>query len=152
VLVFELPDAGFDLEAFKLGWAQEGSTYNGKADISAFFGGNNLGANYNFSNACFSGCASNLTSAAMGFTDISSLIANGGSNVPVNTTMNIAGTQSGRYLVMAGQLGGSNDNFKLEMIKASVLVPPTLPEPAGLALFSLAAGLMLRSLRKRRNS
>ena len=31
------------------------------------------------------------------------------------------------------------------------LVPPTLPEPAGLALFSLAAGLMMRSLRKRRN-
>lgn len=164
MLVFELPSSGFDLEAFRLGWASEqigsGGTYTGEADIQAFFGGNNLGSNYNFSNACLSNnvnspctASQNLTGAGgLGFTDITSLIANGGSNVPVNTTENILGTQSGRYLVMSGALNGTNDNFKVNMIQASALVPPALPEPAGLALFSLAACLMLRSLRKRRNS
>jgi hypothetical protein len=148
-LVFELPSSGFDLEAFRLGWASEqigsGGTYTGEADLQAFFGGNNLGADYNFSNACFSNnvnspctASQNLTGiGGLGFTDITSLIANGGSNVPVNTTENIAGIQSGRYLVMAGALGGTNDNFKVNMIQATGLVPPQVPEPGTLALLAL---------------
>lgn len=156
VIVFELPAAGFDLEAFRLGWAQEG-TISGQADLSVFFGGNALGANYDFTQTCFSGCASVLTSAAKGFTDITSilrradnnaLLTTGDTNVPANIDILANGTQSGRYLVMTGALGGSNDNFKVEMLRASGGTG-TAPVPGTLALLGL--GLVgLASVRRRR--
>jgi hypothetical protein len=150
MLVFELPSSGFDLEAFRLGWATEAydSTVTNEADIQAYFGGNNLGAGYNFANACFTGCtntAATGTTAAkgdlayLGFTDLNPLITagtGGGTNVPINTDVTISGTQSGRYLVLSGALGGTNDAFKVSMLQASA-GSGTAPEPGTLALLAL---------------
>ncbi len=65
VLVFELPDKNFDFQGFRLGWAQDGGTA-GQADVSVFFGGNDLGANYDFKNACFvgGGCGNSGTGSS----------------------------------------------------------------------------------------
>lgn len=158
ILVIELPASGFDVENFMLGWAHEGSwsgTPNGHADVRAYFGGNSLGANYDFTNACFTGCTvgSNLTDGFLGFTEITSAMNTTntatGNNIAVNTTTNFNGVQSGKYLVLTGALGagdgGGNDFFKVKSISGS---PGVLPAPGTLAL--LALGLFgLVTLRRR---
>jgi hypothetical protein len=149
MLVFELPADGFDLQAFRLGWATEAydSAVTNEADVQAYFGGNNLGAGYNFANACFTGCTNTGTGTAakgdlsyLGFTDMNPLItvgSGGGTNVPINTDVTIAGTQSGRYLVLTGALGGTNDAFKVNMIQATGGSGGQTPEPGTLALLAL---------------
>lgn len=160
VLVFELPNSGFDLEAFRLGWATEAyapsTTVTNEADIHAYFGGNDLGANYNFANACFIGCTNTGSGATakgdltyLGFTDLMNNGANSinGSNVPI-TDQSVPGTQSGRYLVMTGALDGSNDAFKVSMLQAALPSGGQTPEPGTLALLTL--GLFgLVALRRR---
>ena len=164
VLVFELPTAGFDLDAFRLGYATEAvfpsTTVTGEADISAFFGGNSLGADYNFSNACFSGCTGTnkaLTgTGGLGFTDITAHVTRTDTNVllgpapdnnaPSGIDLAAPGNQGpGRYLVLTGALGGSNDNFKVDMLKATAI---PVPEPGTIALLGLGL-LGLVTLRRR---
>lgn len=163
VLVFELPTAGFDLEAFRLGWATEAyapdQTVTGEADIQAYFGGNSLGANYDFKNACFTGCANTGSGSAakgdlayLGFTDLMNNGANtiNGSNVYSGTDVAVPGAApAGRYLVMTGALNGTNDAFKVEMVKGSCCAGGVLPEPGTFALLGLGVfGLV--ALRRRR--
>jgi hypothetical protein len=74
VMVFELPSSGWTLDSLGLGWANTTGT-----DISVFLRGNDLGAGYDFSKACFTGCTTSgtgvnaigaLTSAGMGFQQV----------------------------------------------------------------------------------
>ena len=159
VLVFELPSTGMDIDSFRLGWAQESG--NNWADVQTWFGGNNLASNFDFSTVCFTSTCSGGTQLANlggGFTDITSTmkingtsIFNGGdNNVPVGQQVDFSGTQSGQYLVVAGRLGDSFDNFKVDMLKASGGGPGgQTPVPGTLALLGLGlAGLV--SIKKRR--
>lgn len=170
LLVFELPAAGFDIESFMLGWAHEGSTYNGtatnEADVQAWFGGNNLGSDFNFSTACITTPCTNTgpvsaptggTLAYLGLTDITSSMNNpgggvgdGGSNVPLFTGINFDGTQSGQYLVLAGKLADTDDFFKVKAISGSAGSGGQTPEPGTLAL--LALGLFGLVTLKRRSA
>ena len=126
VLVFELPDKNFDLQGFRLGWAQDGGTA-GQADVSVFFGGNDLGANYDFKNACFvgGGCANSGTGSnakgdlsylkfteqlsALRDTTNNAILGTGTSeNTPIDQFVSDGGdTTKGRYVVMTGLLGGT---------------------------------------------
>jgi hypothetical protein len=99
VLVFEMP-----LDSLRLGWLTG-------ADISVFYGGNDLGAGYDFSKACFTGCTTSgtgvnaigaLTSAGMAFQQVNL------DNVTVGSAFNPAGLDnSGRHRVVSGSLGTS---------------------------------------------
>jgi hypothetical protein len=156
VLVFELPQGqNWDIDAFRLGWAREGSdpsTAPQRADVQLWFGGSALGANYDFTEVCFTGCtgaAKTLTGAGpagLGFVDITSSLSHsngtGGENVAQGATVSVNSTQAGRYLVMTGQLGESNDHFKVNLLKAT---GTTVPAPGTLALLGLGfAGFLLR--------
>jgi hypothetical protein len=144
VLVFELPSSGWTLDSLGLGWAD----LTTGTDISVFYGGNNLGAGYDFSKACFTGCTTSgtgvnaigtLTSANMGFQQVNL------DNVAVGTSFNPAGLDNpGRYLVVSGSLVTSvgDDKFKVNMIGASGGFTPS-PAPGTLALLGLGlAGLI----------
>ena len=139
IVVFELPNGVWDPEAFKLGWIQ------GDSDVQAWIGGSNLGANYDFRNVCFQNCATGnaLTSAALGFSEITS-ITGGGTNVPLNTSTGFNTSQTGRYLVMSGNLGtgsvtGFNDMFKISSISASTV---KVPLPGSMLLLGLGLGVL----------
>ncbi len=149
IMVFELPTGVWDPESFKLGWASTDS------DIQAWVGGNDIGAGFDFRNVCFSGCSGTAqTLTALGFSDIGSAIpvasggtqspggasAAGGVNVPTNVAVPFATTQTGRYLVMAGNLGqgsitGDNDYFKISQVVANKL--PGVPAPGSILLLGL---------------
>jgi len=136
LLVFELPNAGMTLEGLGLGWAEDAAG----TDISVFFGGNALGAGYNFSNACFTGCANSgsgasaiglLTSTNLGFTRVDL------DNVAVGSPINPGIVAKGQYLAVSGSLlppphSQGDDKFKVNMIKAS-----KAPLPGTLALLGL---------------
>ncbi len=139
IVVFELPNGVWDPAAFKLGWIQ------GDSDVQAWIGGSNLGANYDFRNVCFQNCAtgSALTSAALGFSEITT-ITGGGTNVPLNTSTSFNTAQTGRYLVMSGNLGtgsvtGFNDMFKISSISASTV---KVPLPGSILLLGLGLGVL----------
>jgi len=147
LLVFELPNAGMSLDALRLGWADDATG----TDISVFFGGDTLGAGYNFSNACFSAAGTGCAGAGSGASATGSLLsANMGSfsqinlsNVAVGTSFdpNGSSTTTGRYIAVTGSLVTStgNDKFKIDMIKAS---GGQAPLPGTLALLGLGlAGL-----------
>ena len=138
IVVFELPSV-LTPEAFKLGWI------GGDSDVQAWIGGADLGANYDFRNVCFQNCASGnaLTSAALGFSEITGM-PNGGANVPLNTSTNFNTAQSGRYLVMSGNLGtgattGFNDMFKISSISAGTV---KVPAPGSILLLGLGLALL----------
>ena len=138
LLVFELPQAHMKLEGLALGWADTGT------DISVFFGGNALGAGYDFSNACFTGCANSInpspnttpgtTLSSLGFSKVNI------DNAAVMTELNPGHTNTGRYVAISGSLDTSvgNDKFKVNMIKASVPTPGTLAL-LGLGLLGMGA-------------
>ena len=136
VLVFELPDKNFDFRGSV--WAgRKRGVQAGQADVSVFFGGNDLGANYDFKNACFvgGGCANSGTgSNAKG--DLSYLKFTeqlSSENTPINQFVSDGGdTTKGRYVVMTGLLGGTNDSFKPNLLVAS-----HVPVPGTLALLGL---------------
>jgi hypothetical protein len=167
LIVFELPQVTgqtWDFEAFQLGWASENG--NGvSADVQAWFGGSSLGANYDFTKVCFSGCtgtAKTLTGAgatALGFTDItggiasagngSCLASTGGNDVCENANAIVNSSATGNYVVMSGRLGDVLDAFKPEMIQAK-LVPggpggnTPLPGTAYLLGLGLVGAISLR--------
>lgn len=122
--------------------------------MHAYFGGTAaVGADWNFTNVCFTGCTTSSTVknlSDLGFVDVTSAMnINGttadptGANIPINTTIDFTGNQNdgaARYLVMTGALGSTldsnNDYFKVSMIQASQGLK-TLPEPGTLALLGL---------------
>ena len=148
MIVFELPQVTgqtWDLEAFRLGWASEGG--NGiNADIQTWFGGGSLGANYDFTKVCFSGCtgtAKALTggTGTLGFTDITTSLSSAGNpnatnlsgtvvgcaastdgfDVCENANVSVGSSATGNYVVMSGRLGDVMDAFKPEMIQAKLI-------------------------------
>ena len=152
ILVFELPASQlWDLDAFRLGFASQGSS--SQADVQAWFGGIGLAPNYDFTKVCFAGCTGAAAPlATLGFNPLD--LAGGGNafsggSVSQGGNVNVSGTQAGRYLVMAGQLGEQNDAFKLEMLRATGTgIGGQTPLPGTLALLGL--GLIgLGSLRWR---
>jgi hypothetical protein len=151
LLVIELPTLPvgtvWDLEAFKLGWAQENGAGT-SADVSMFIGGKNLGANYDFAanNVCmdFSGgaCAgmNKLSTLGGGFTDITAAIANSGNNIVQDTTTTVNTAATGNYLIVSGRLGDKDDAFKFKSITATQKVPvPGTLALLGLGLIGLVA-------------
>lgn len=158
VLVYELP-AGelWDIDAFRLGWAQDGQTYSGTADITAWFGGSNLASDFNFSTVCFSSCdagGTTLASLGGGFSDITGFINNAAgtagtdNNIAVDTIQNFSGVQTGRYLIMTGRLGDDDDHFKMNMLKATPKPPGQTPAPGTVVLLGLGL-IAMGSLRRR---
>lgn len=115
LVVFELPTGVWDPVSFALGYA------NTDSDIQAWVGGANLGANYDFRNACFAGTGCSQLVNDLGFVNISDGMAAvtggtvspggasgaGGMNVPTGVAAPFATTPNatGRYLIISGNLG-----------------------------------------------
>lgn len=167
IMVIELPDPGagftWDVTSFMSGWAREG--FGGtndphSADYELFIGGQNLGANFNFAGVCFDAgshsqgsCGAGdtaLSTLGGGFKNITSAIQNFGNgpgmDVPEGTSASVTTNNTGRYLVLTGQLGGAADAFKLKQINA--LKTNHTPLPGTLALLGLGL-LGLVSVRRR---
>ena len=153
VVVFELPK-GTDWDSFKINWDQVDS------DVQAWVGGDSLAAGYDFTGVCFvAGCASTKSLASLGFVEAPNTggvatSPNGGAfvNVPLNTSETLSSDQTGRYLIMAGDLGlGSvttgNDFFKISSVSATAGLK-ILPEPGSIALLGL--GLAALGFSRRR--
>lgn len=150
VLVLELPAGSvWDPSAMKLGFGTD-------TDVQVWVGGTALGANYDFSNACFSGCA-NAIVANLGFKEITASMGNGGAgagagaggyDLPFNNTpVNFNTNETGRYVVITGRLDHSADAFKVSGLGASQFFGQT-PIPGSLAL--LGAGLIGFAASRRR--
>jgi hypothetical protein len=141
ILVFELPDGVFDPNAFKLGYL------NGDSDVQAWIGGSNLASNFDFRNICFTGCADstkNLATLGGGFSEITGPAGNGFTDVPVNTSTDFNTTKTGKYLIMAGNLGqgtvsGYNDAFKISQLSSNTV---KVPVPGSLLLLGLGLTLL----------
>lgn len=148
LVVFQHYDPSYLFTGFQIGWKQS------DADITAWIGGNSLGANYDFTGKHFSDLA------GLGFTKFTF------SNVAVNTTQDLDPDTVGRYLIIAPTEFDSRTNcgsrhrsacdqydyFKISQISGDE--PVTIPEPGTLALFGISLfGLWLssslRSLRLR---
>jgi hypothetical protein len=129
--------------SFMLGFATNGQVdANGKlvssnVQLQAWTGGNGLAANYNFAanGVCFSGAACSIgsnTLANLGFNQSVSLKSDAS-----NSAMNFGFTNSGKFLVLSGDLGlttaafGSEQFFQLKSLSA------TAPEPGSIALLLL---------------
>ena len=170
LIVFELPQvtgSTWDFEAFQLGWAREGNAGQ-SADVQAWFGGSSLGANYDFTDVCFSSCSSGThktltgSDTGLGFVNITDTIssaANGsgcvasvdGLDVCQNALATVNSSATGNYVVMSGRLGDVLDAFKPEMIQAK-LVPggPGGNTPVPGTAYLLGLGLMgVVALRRR---
>lgn len=132
LVVFQHYNPSYLFTGFQIGWKSS------DADITAWIGGNSLGANYDFTGTHFSDLA------GLGFTKFTF------NNVPVNTTQDLDPDTIGRYLIIAptefdpstncGRRGRSAcdqyDYFKISQISGDE--PVTVPEPGTLALFGVA--------------
>lgn len=138
VMVFEAPNAYFDFEALSIGW------YNNDSDMRIFVGGNDLGANFDFTGMCFTGCGSSImgSSAWTDLGTISDFHSASGGTKSLNTTA------TGRYLVVSGALGQKNDYFKIDGLKGT----QQTPEPQTLALLIGGLAIMGTLARNRRSS
>lgn len=165
VLVFELPTGyTWNPNAFKIGWeytTAEGkpNSFSADSDVKAYIGNTEPagGGSFDFRNACFSAtnCAG-TTLASLGFTDITPGIpvvsggtmspdgasAAGGQNVPANVSVPLNTLNTGRYLVLSGDLTSSNDFFKINQLIANGVTQ--VPAPGTLALFALGLLLLFR--------
>jgi hypothetical protein len=142
VIVIEASRA-MNWNSFILGFATNGQMdANGQlvssnVRLQAWTGGNGLAANYNFAanGVCFSGAACSIgsnTLANLGFNQSVSLNSDAS-----NSPMNFGFTNSGKFLVLSGDLGlttaafGSEQFFQLKSLSA------TAPEPGSIALLLL---------------
>ncbi len=140
LVVFQHYDPSYLFTGFQIGWKST------DADITAWIGGNSLGANYDFTGKHFSDLA------GLGFTKFTF------NNVSVNTTQDLDPDTIGRYLIIAPTEFDSRTNcgprhrsacdqydyFKISQISGDE--PVTVPEPGTLALFGIAIfGFWLRN-------
>jgi hypothetical protein len=150
VLVFEALSGqpnSWDWSHLGIGWAQEftvnssGAVTNqaATADLQFFAGGS---ATTNFTNMCFTGCATtsnNITNGASGFKSLGQV-----SNVDAGDSVSIPGNAKGRYLVVSGALETGTkwfDAFKVTSVKA--------PEPHTVGLLAIGVFAMLGFSRSR---
>ena len=153
IMVFSLLKNGvatsFNPTTFKFGYT------NNDSDVQAWIGGNTVA--FDPANACLVGCltaAKNITNTLSGFTEITNTIAPTtpdvggaatGTNIVAGTTEYFNTSQTGKYLVMTGNLGlgaisGGNDFFKISglAINQSIGIAPS-PATAPLLLLGLMA-------------
>src|SRR5262249_51602082 len=162
VAVVQFPAEGRDADAVRLGWPDSsgsGSGAQGAPELSVFFGSQNPNGNYDFTYACFSGCAnttqgttndssSSTTNNLVVYTGSIPSLSGGGSGVDTGGSGGPRG-KAPRYLLVAGVLGG--DNWKVDMLSpgfrtSQVVASPGTVALLGIGLFGLAALVRRRAI------
>jgi hypothetical protein len=141
LVVFELPSTStWNAQSFQLGW------WSGDADVQAWVG-NTAPTGNDFRNVCFSG-AGCQTLTSLGFQDLGVRY-----DVQTGVTTALNTTATGKYLILAGELVGQLDAFKISQLVANTVTGPggNVPEPATVAIFGLGL-LMLSWLRLQRSA
>jgi hypothetical protein len=126
-LLFEFESANFSNMSFQIGWKDTDS------DIQAWVGGGAAGLNLTNSGLCTGGTCNFDDLDDMGFSAPETF-----DNVAIDTTKNLTGSLTGRYLLLSGRLSGDYDDyFKVSVISGKE--SKQVPEPSSLALVAVAA-------------
>lgn len=123
---------------FEIGW------YDTDSDIQVWVGNAAAGLNLASGTACNSGACDFTELNLLGFTHTESF-----TNVPVDSTRNVSGQVTGRYLLIAGRLANNDSNkdfFKISLLSGQAAVP----EPSSLAIMAIAAAGVGFAGRRRR--
>jgi hypothetical protein len=151
-LLLEFDSPNHVLTEFEIGWVyQEAQDQNrAAADVQIWVGGPSV---TNFDLAAANALCGNqvcnpdqLTN--LGFVQVP---ANGVfENVALGTTQQVSTQISGRYVLIAGQRGETDDYFKLDAAQVNEVI--TAPEPSSLSLLFGAAGALAMVARRRRRA
>jgi len=137
-LLLEFDSDYHRLTQFGIGW------YSGDADVQIWVGGPQS-AGLNLTTACGGACSvSQLTS--LGFTQLP--VFNNVQN-DADLTIDVSTNVLGRYVLVAGKVGDSNDYFKLDTISNTEV---TIAEPGTIALSVVGLAALWGARRRRRTA
>ncbi len=143
VLVFDAGTDNFDWNSLKLGFIMTGTGYDASPDLK-YWAGNGSVAGFDFNNYCLSATTctgGTVLGGSAGFTGPSNL-----PGVTANTSIPLTTNNTGRYLVVSGQLSTSDGFEKFKISSAGGY--GTNPEPQSMALIGIGLLAML-GLRRR---